>query len=214
MAIPYRQEVLRKMVHLSSIWMPAALFYLPAWYGERGRWFNVIMFGTFAVLNVLIEIAVFRGVPYVTPLYKKLFGKMARETAKPGEFRFSGAPPMYASACLTALCFEHRVAACAFTILILSDTSAALIGRKWGRHRFSNGKSLEGSLAFLLSGWIIAACYCAAGGLSGGTVAVWLAGVAVSCVAEFFNEQIHLDDNFTIPLLFGAVAEFLPRLLA
>lgn len=211
MAIPYRQEVLRKAVHLSSIWMPASLFYLPEWFGGPGRWFNVIMFGTFAVLNVLIEIAVFRGVPFVTPLYKKLFGKMARES-KPGEFRFSGAPPMYASACLTALCFEHRVAACAFTILILSDTSAALIGRKWGRHRFSNGKSLEGSLAFLLSGWIIAACYCAAGSLPGSVLAVWLGAVAVSCVAEFFNEQIHLDDNFTISLLFGAVAQWLPRL--
>lgn len=70
MAIPYRQEVLRKMVHLSSLWMPFSLFYLP-------RLFNVIMFGTFAVLNVLIEIAVFRQVPYVTPLYKALFGKMA-----------------------------------------------------------------------------------------------------------------------------------------
>jgi len=206
MAIPYRQEVLRKMVHLSSIWMPAALFYLP-------RMFNVIMFGTFAVLNVLIEIAVFRNVPFVTPLYKALFGKMARESSAPGKFRFSGAPPMYASACLTALCFEHRVAACAFTILILSDTSAALIGRKWGHHRFFNGKSLEGSLAFLLTGWIIAACYCLAGGLPGATLVIWLGGVAVSCVAEFFNEQIHLDDNFTIPLIFGAIAQFLPRVL-
>ena len=205
MAIPYRQEVLRKMVHLSSLWMPFSLFYLP-------RLFNVIMFGTFAVLNVLIEIAVFRQVPYVTPLYKALFGKMARES-KPGEFRFSGAPPMYASACLTALCFSPRVASCAFVILILSDTSAALIGRKWGRHRFFNGKSLEGSLSFLLTGWIIAAGFCFAGGLTGTTLAIWLGGVAVSCIAEFFNEQIHLDDNFTIPLLFGAVAEFLPRLL-
>ena len=206
MAIPYRQEVLRKMVHLSSLWMPFSLFYLP-------RLFNVIMFGTFAVLNVLIEIAVFRQVPYVTPLYKKLFGKMARES-KPGEFRFSGAPPMYASACLTALCFSSRVASCAFAILILSDTSAALIGRKWGRHRFFNGKSLEGSLSFLLSGWIIAAGFCFVGSLPGTTLVIWLFGVLVSCIAEFFNEQIHLDDNFTIPLLFGAVAEFLPRLLA
>lgn len=205
MAIPYRQEVLRKMVHLSSLWMPFSLFYLP-------RLFNVIMFGTFAVLNVLIEIAVFRQVPYVTPLYMKLFGKMAREH-KPGEFRFSGAPPMYASACLTALCFSNRVASCAFAILILSDTSAALIGRKWGRHRFFNGKSLEGSLAFLLTGWIIAAGFCIAGGLPGATLAIWLSGVVVSCIAEFFNEQIHMDDNFTIPLLFGAVAEFLPLLL-
>ena len=205
MAIPYKQEVFRKMVHLSSIWMPVALFYLP--------WLvNVIMFGTFAVLNVLIEIAVFRNVPFVTPLYKALFGKMARES-EPGKFRFSGAPPMYASACLTALCFSPRVASCAFAILILSDTSAALIGRKWGRHRFSNGKSLEGSLAFLLTGCIIAVGYGLAGNLSGATMAIWLGGVTAACVAEFFNEQIHLDDNFTIPLIFGAAAEFLPLVL-
>ena len=212
MAIPYRQEVLRKMVHLSSIWMPAALFYLPEWYGDAGRRFNVIMFGTFAVLNVLIEIAVFRGVPFVTPLYKALFGRMARES-KPGKFRFSGAPPMYASACLTALCFEPRVASCAFAILILSDTAAALIGRKWGRHRFSNGKSLEGSLAFLLVGSLIAKFYCLAGDLPDATAAVWLGGVAAACVAEFFNEQIHMDDNFTIPLIFGVIAQFMPQML-
>ena len=128
MSIPYRQEVLRKAVHLSSIWMPVALFYLP-------KLFNVILFGVCAVLNVLIEIAVFRQVPYVTPLYKALFGKMARES-EPGKFRFSGAPPMYASACLTALLFSPRVASCAFAILILSDTAAALIGRRWvGRMR-------------------------------------------------------------------------------
>ena len=205
MAISYRQEVLRKTVHLSSIWMPVALFYLP-------RMFNVILFGVCAVLNVLIEIAVFRGVPYVTPLYKALFGKMARESA-PGKFRFSGAPPMYASACLTALCFSHRVASCAFAILILSDTAAALIGRKWGLHRFPNGKSAEGSAAFLLVAWTIVCGFCLAGGLPWSVTAVWLAGAAVSCVAECFNEQIHLDDNFSIPLCFGLIAEFVPSLL-
>ena len=207
MAIPYRQEVLRKLVHLSSIWMPAALYFLP-W------WFNAIMFGTFAVLNVLIEIAVFRGVPVVTPLYKALFGRMARES-KPGQFRFSGAPPMYASACLTALCFRTpAVASCAFAILILSDTAAALIGRKWGLRRFSNGKSLEGSLAFLLVGCAIAAGFCLlVEKESGATLAIWLGGVAAACAAEFFNEQIHLDDNFTIPLIFGVIAEYLPRML-
>ena len=36
---------------------------------------------------------------------------------------------------------------------------------------------------------------------------------AVSCVAEFFNEQIHLDDNFTIPLCFGLIAEFVSPFL-
>jgi len=205
MSIPYRQEVLRKAVHLSSIWMPVALFYLP-------KLFNVILFGVCAVLNVLIEIAVFKQVPYVTPLYKALFGKMARES-EPGKFRFSGAPPMYASACLTALLFSPRVASCAFAILILSDTAAALIGRRWGRHRFANGKSAEGSAAFLLVAWTVVVGYCLAGGLPWGVTALWMAAAAVSCVAEFFNEQIHLDDNFTIPLCFGLIAEFVSPFL-
>ena len=205
MAISYKQEVLRKTVHLSSIWMPVALFYLP-------KMFNVILFGVCAVLNVLIEIAVFRGVPCVTPLYKALFGRMARES-EPGKFRFSGAPPMYASACLTALCFSPRVASCAFAILILSDTAAALIGRKWGRHRFPNGKSAEGSAAFLLMAWLIVIGYCLAGGLPLSVTALWMAAAAVSCAAEFFNEQIHLDDNFSIPLCFGLIAEFVSPFL-
>jgi dolichol kinase len=43
--------------------------------------------------------------------------------------------------------------------------------------------------------------------------AVWLGGVAAACVAEFFNEQIRLDDNFTIPLIFGVIAQFLSQAL-
>lgn len=199
MSIPYKQELLRKAVHLSSIWMPVSLYYIP-------KQFNVIMFGVFALLNILIEIAVYYKVSYISALYNKLFAKMSRARSD-GKFHFSGAPPMYASACLTALCFTPRIAACGFTILILSDTAAALIGRKWGRHRLPNGKSLEGSLSFFFTGCLIVCAFSFVGHLPSIVFFIWLCGVCLACIMELFNEQIHIDDNFSIPLSFGLIAE-------
>lgn len=199
MAIPYKQELMRKAVHLSSIWMPVSLFYVP-------RLFNVVMFGAFAILNVLIEIAVYFNIKYISDIYNLLFAKMSRVRSD-GRFHFSGAPPMYCSACLTALYFSHRIASCAFTILILGDTAAALIGRKWGNHRLANGKSLEGSLSFLLSGFLIVFAFAWAGHLPLTVILIWQFGVCAACLMELCNEQIHIDDNLSIPLSFGIIAE-------
>ena len=44
----------------------------------------------------------------------------------------------------------------AFAILIVSDTAAALIGRKFGKHPF-HGKSVEGTTAFFISALIVVA---------------------------------------------------------
>ena len=37
-------------------------------------------------------------------------------------------------------------------VLLTADAAAALIGRKFGKHKLVNGKSLEGTLAFILTG--------------------------------------------------------------
>ncbi len=198
MPIPFQQEIYRKLVHLSSLWMAAFLYFCP-------RWPAFIILAVCCVLNVLVEYLVWKKVPFVTPLYRALFGRMLRE-APAGRFRMSGAPPVWASCAMCALLFPREAAVPAFAVMLLGDTAAALIGRSFGRHRFANGKSLEGVLAFLAVGWLVT-------GLAGlllfhYTAAVYLGaflGVALASMAELFNKELHVDDNFSIPLVLGGM---------
>lgn len=89
-------------------------------------------------------------------------------------------------------------------VLGVADPVAALVGRRWGRHRLRAGRSLEGTVAFAVSGALVAAlALLAAGGLSGMEVALFalLAGV-VGAIAELVTTR--LDDNLTIPVAVGA----------
>ena len=194
--ISYAQEIKRKLVHLSSLWMAAALLLLP-------RGFCALLFGAMAVLTVLLEYAHYRRVPYLWKAYDFFFGRMLRDYGD-GRFHLSGGAPVLAAACVSAICFPAPFSALAMATMLLGDTAAALVGRRFGRHRFPNGKSLEGTLAFTATGVLVMlagtfAFRCPLPVLAGGCL-----GVLAAAVLELFNRELRLDDNFTIPLAAGA----------
>ena len=195
-SLSYRQEIKRKLVHLSSLWMVAALLLLP-------RTFCAVLFGVMTVLTVLLEYAHYRRVPVLWQCYDFFFGRMLRDYGD-GRFHLSGGAPVLAAAALSALLFPVPFSGQAMAVMLLGDTAAALIGRRFGRIRFFNGKSLEGSLAFLVTGIavILAGFFC--WHYSVGTMLGGVLGVVAAALLEFFNRELRLDDNFTIPLAAGA----------
>lgn len=194
--ISYMQEVRRKLVHLSSLWMAAALLLLP-------RTFCAVLFGVMAVLTVLVEYAYYRKVPVVTECYGFFFGRMLRDYGT-DKFHLSGGAPVLAAACLSAVCFAKPYSALAMAVMLLGDTAAALIGRRFGKHRFFNGKSLEGTLAFLLTGVAVVLIGFAVWRYPCPVVLGGAAGVVLAALLELFNCELHLDDNLSIPLAVGA----------
>lgn len=197
MPISYRQEVYRKLIHLSSLWMVAAIYYLPTAA-------SVAIFALLCLGNVLLEYGHYRHWPVCFPVYELCFGKMLRHAAPEGRFELSGSPYVLASACLTALLFAAPFAVCAFAVMLLGDTAAALVGRKFGRTVFSNGKSLEGFIAFFVMSVIVLA-WCAWGfQYSGIVILAGTIGILLAALAEFFEKRLHVDDNFSIPLIVGA----------
>ena len=194
--ISYLQEIKRKLVHLSSLWMAAALLLLP--------WeFCAILFGVLAVLTVLVEYAYYRKVPIISPCYGFFFGHMLRDYGS-DKFHLSGGAPVLAAACLSALCFEKPYSALAMAVMLLGDTAAALIGRRFGKHRFFNGKSLEGTLAFLATGFLVVLIGFVAFEYPWEVLAGGALGVVAAALLELFNCELHLDDNLSIPLAAGA----------
>ena len=194
--ITYMQEVKRKLVHLSSLWMAAALLLLP-------RTFCAILFGVLAVLTVIVEYAYYRKVPVVWQCYGFFFGRMLRDYGE-GKFHLSGGAPVMAAACLSALCFSSPYSALAMAVMLLGDTAAALIGRRVGRHRFFNGKSLEGTLAFVFTGLAVVLIGFAVFAYPWQVLLGGALGVGAAAVLELFNCELHLDDNLSIPLAVGA----------
>lgn len=197
--IPYFHEVLRKLIHLSSLWMAALMWFFP--------FPKILLFYSFTIcllLNLLLEYAYSRRVPVITPLYGFLFGRMLRGEVRPRQWVVSGSPPVFASAALVSLLFPLKIASVAFGIMLISDTAAALAGRRFGRHRIANGKSIEGTAAFCLTGLVFACALLACGGLlSIRTFLGAAAGILLAGAAELFEKQLHLDDNFSIPLICG-----------
>ena len=197
MPIPYHQEVYRKLIHLSSIWMAAAMYFLP-W-----GW-AALIFLLLTLADVLLEYGSYKKWPVIHPLYQRCFGQMMRNSRGDGKFELSGGPYVLAAAFLTILCFKPPVAVCAFTVMLFGDTAAALIGRKFGWTKFDNGKSVGGVLAFIVASvMVLIVCGC----IFTYPPPMYLKGfigIVLAAAAEFYEKKLHIDDNFSIPLLVGA----------
>ncbi len=114
--------------------------------------------------------------------------RFADEIAREHEHHRVAAHIYFAAAAFINLYFfPPAIAMGAVTVATLGDAMAAIVGKSVGRHRFSNGKSLEGSLAYFISGVAIL------WPLLGLPLAV--VGSLAGMVAEFYN--FPPDDNFS-----------------
>lgn len=199
--ISYREEIKRKLIHLSSLWMVVAITLLPAGF------LSPALFGTLFVLTLLIERAFVLKLPIITPVYRFFFGKMLRHEPAPGDWIVSGGAPVYAAAALSTLMFSSVAAASGMAVLLTADAAAALIGRRFGRHKTVNHKSLEGFLAFIITGCAALALYFICLDAAPLLYAFIPAAVIPAALAELFQKQLRVDDNFSIPLVTGAVIQ-------
>ena len=125
--------------------------------------------------------------------------------------RLNGATYVLIAATISVLVFPKVIAVTSFTILIISDLTAALVGKRFGKHRFF-GKSLEGSAAFLLSALVVVAIVPKVEYRAGEYI-LQAAAAVVGTIVEAL--PISVDDNLSIPLsigltMWGAYALFYP----
>lgn len=200
MEISYFEEIKRKGVHLSSLWMVAATLLLAEW-----RWISCLIFFLLLLLTLVSEHDYANGGKYLGRLYGYLFGKMLRNEVKKGQWIVSGGAPVLAAALMVNILFPPVIAASSLAVMLTGDAAAALVGRKFGKHKLVNNKSLEGSIAFIITGFLAVSVIF----LVMDIAAMWyiwgLAAVIAGAIAELFQKQLKLDDNFTIPLSCGIV---------
>lgn len=193
--ISYEQEVLRKGIHLMSLSIPLIYIFVT-------REFALMILLPMTIIAVLIDILA-KYDNFVRKYLYQYFGKMLRNHEKNSDILvLNGASWVLIAALATIFFFPKVIAVISFMILIVSDISAALIGRRFGKHKILD-KSIEGTAAFILSGflivWIVGVIYRAD---------IWFyiagyTGAFVGGIAELVSTKLKLDDNLSIPISVG-----------
>jgi len=193
--IAYTNELLRKSIHLCSLSIPVIYYFI-------SRESALIVLIPLTVISLIIDIS--RHIfPDFNVFFNRFFGiMMRRHELDPKSKNLSGATYVFISAALTVFLFPKVFAVTAFTVLIISDIAAALIGRKFGKHRFL-AKSLEGTMAFFISGCMVVLLTPKVGYLPGEFIIGFLA-IAAGAIAENISYG-WADDNLAIPLTIGFV---------
>lgn len=195
--ISMKKELQRKLIHLSSMGIPII-------YMLTSREVMLWLLVPATLLGLLIEVLRVRS-DKVEQMILKTFGPMLRpHETRGGRARMSGATWVLLSATICVLIFPEVITVTAFIVLIVSDTSAALIGRNWGRHRFLE-KSVEGSSAFVVSAILVVIGVSAIYDAPTEFIAIGIVASIVAAVAEALSHGANIDDNLSIPLSFGAV---------
>jgi dolichol kinase len=205
--VSFQWELMRKGIHLCSLSIPILYYYV-----SRSLALTVLIPGAAVFLGGDL-LRLFHKPSF--ELYKRIFGRMLRTHEQLENKRtFNGATWVLFSALFCVLVFPKLIAITASSILIISDTTAALVGRRFGTRSY-RGKTLEGSTAFVASATIVLlftpkVAYLPVEFMIGIVAAVF------GAIAEIFSFNI-IDDNFAIPVtigftLWGMYLLFLPHL--
>ena len=191
----YNLEMKRKAFHCMSIVFP--IFYLIT------SKLTMVM-----VLTVVTGIAVSLDIsrhynPSIQAWVARFFTTIMREDETSGNFKLSGVSYMFLGFFITCILFSKGVAISSFLVLIVSDTFAALVGKKIGRPT-ENGKSIEGSIAFAVSAMLIGML-----SYTFHTYGTSFSGIVIASIAatlvEYHSTKLNINDNLSIPVTFGLV---------
>ena len=190
----YGVEVMRKAIHLSSLAIPIVYFFV-----DR----NVALAILLPLTLVLTVSDLLRLYHEPTGrVYERYLGFLLRNHERNDRGRrLTGATYVLLSATICVLVFPKVIVVTAFAILIVSDSAAALIGRRFGRHRLF-AKSYEGTAAFFVSASAVV--------LLAPKILYVPAEYAIGFLAALLGAIVEasplpLDDNLTIPLAIGAI---------
>lgn len=176
---------------------------LPALLGA-GFWVVAVAAGVFAISGWTMELA-----RHLSPRANALMMSAFKHVSHPHEAHHINSSTWYVTALfLLSLTGQPLVCAVALGVLGFADPAAAIVGKRWGRIRFENGRSLEGTTTFVVVGGLTALGVMVAfhpGELSFARLLLLCFGAALAGgVAELYSRRI--DDNLSIPLAAGAAA--------
>ena len=194
-----KKEFYRKLIHLSSLWIPTLIYFAPE--GQAIVLLSIIFLG-----DALLEYGNYKKWSWARKSFGLIFFKTLRKKElNRNVFQVSGSMYVLFSAIICSMIFSKPVAVVALTIMLISDTCAALFGKAYGTRHLRNNKTLEGTTALFVSALLIVVLFNPI--LSVSYASILACGAAT--FAELYEDKIEIDDNLAIPLFVGLILSIL-----
>ena len=180
--ISLKNEIARKIIHLSSIIIPIFLLFY-------GKDLTLVFLLPITILFLVLDFLRIRSKNFKS-LYNYFFISITRKNESK---RLTGASYVFLSSLIIIYFFPENIAAISLFIMVISDTVAAIFGRIYGTIKIRN-KTLEGSLAFFMSSFIII--------LFAIDINLYLAFISI-IIATLTELYSPFDDNLSVPISYG-----------
>jgi len=182
----YRQEIYRKIIHLSSSCIPFML-----WYFGKDTFQPWII--SCAIILPILDYGR-RHNKFLHRIYSNLFITFTRPIE---QGILSGASWVIIGAAVTIFIFNENTAIIGLLVLSIADSAAAIVGIKFGETQLYS-KSLEGSAAFFITATIIVFS------LSPAAFYINFIAVIAATVVELFSTP-RINDNLLIPMVLALI---------
>ncbi|HEY9188240.1 MAG TPA: dolichol kinase [Bacteroidota bacterium] len=184
-----KKELIRKGIHMISLSIPIIYYYIP-----KDLALSIIIPLTLG--SIILDILRYYS-STVANVFYKIFGNILRKHEVSSKKTLNGGTYVLISASICIFIFPKVLVVMSFSILIISDILAALVGMSIGKIKI-NGKTLEGSLAFFISAVIVILVtpkitYTPIEYIIG------IIGALIGTLSELYSFNL-LDDNFAIPV--------------
>ena len=192
--LKYKDEFLRKIIHLFDSIIPLSLFFI-----ERETLLIILL--PITITFIFLDFTR-HYISIVEKIYSSLFDRVTRSVEKEKN-NVTGAS-YYLLGCLITVYFFQDISIIISSLLIMSisDSFAALIGIRYGNTKIYNGKTLEGSFAFLLSTIIILSIF----SVNLNLYALIFISISITFVELFSFYKI--NDNLTIPICSAILLQY------
>lgn len=192
-------ELLRKSTHLAGLIFPILYVFL-------NRQYMIVIVGSLTAFAICVEIA-----KWVFPSFRAMFLQYLKLLLRTHEKQgaITGATYYLTGVFLCIVIFDKSVAIACILFIILGDTAAALVGKRWGRTKLIGKKSLEGSAACFVVCSLITLLLI--NPIVGNTDAinpiVCIMGAFIATLTELL--PLRIDDNLTVPLISGVIMQLM-----
>lgn len=185
----------RKTIHLFSSVIPLMYIFWGSWE------FYVYALSVLSAVMVLIDFFRYKDRNF-NQFYMRALGNILRtHELNKRKTIFTGGTYLIIAFLICVLIFPRQIAIISMLILSVCDSAAAISGKIFGKKRIKN-KTLEGSIGFFITGVLIIFL---TPKMSDSFSEYYIALTALVLTTLFELIPLRIDDNFSIPVFFGAV---------
>lgn len=196
-----KTEILRKLIHLSSLWLLVVIYYF-------NSFANTIFF--IALILVLLLEYLRRFDNFVGNFLNRNFGFLLRAHEKGKNIRLTGASYVILSALSANILFPQDIAIISLGVMLIADSFAAIFGKAFGRLKILD-KTLVGSVTFFVFSVavIMYLSYFMNGQIMRFDFLKILLVALAATFMELFSNKLKVDDNLSITLVTGIALSIL-----